>query len=199
MATSVQPPEPSASHPAGGHQGPDPSGQLTSFLVLSVCQMPLLMLAAAERHGWRAQADRAQVRTRPDWRPAQLPEGGAGPAPRSSRPAALRGAQSAPQRPVQGGMRPARATPQTWLLHFSFVFLSVLPKNRAAKQTCVFRARRVPMVTKRGAQCHRVPLCCSKSSTQAQVPITVCSTAQAPITQYPSDKIHQGQAEGESR
>lgn len=75
----------------------------------------------------------------------------------------------------------------------------LLPKNRAAKQTCVFRARRVPMVTKRGAQCHCVPLCCSKSSTQAQVPIMVCSTAQAPITQYPSDKIHQGQAEGESR
>lgn len=76
---------------------------------------------------------RAQVRTRPDWRPAQLPEGGAGPAPRSSRPAALRGAQSAPQRSVQGGMRPARATPQTWLLHFSFVFLSVLFSQRTGQ------------------------------------------------------------------
>lgn len=28
----------------------------------------------------------------------------------------------------------------------------VLPKNRASRQTCVFRARRVPMMTKRGAQ-----------------------------------------------
>lgn len=60
-ATSVQPPEPSASHPAGGHHSPDPSGQLTSFFVLSVCQRPLFMLAAAERHRQTGTGRRAQV------------------------------------------------------------------------------------------------------------------------------------------
>lgn len=40
-------------------------------------------------------------------------------------------------------------------------------------------------MTKRAAQCHHVPLCCSKSSTQAQVPITLLCTT-APVTsQYP--------------
>lgn len=202
------PPHPS---PRAGNHGPDPSGELTSFFVLSVCKMPLLMLAAAaERLRWRLRSG-----TGGSGRSPAAAGGAARARPALFEPRALRGEQrppaagqtgperrdSAPQRPHRNGPRPAPfplqplslracSTP-TRLLRFSFGLLSVPFSRYVSKRPGDDRAAssefgEAPLVTKRGARCHRVPSCCSKSSNQAQVLITVLCSIALITSQYPS-------------